>query len=880
MDAKRLITAFLAAALLSLGAYAATPLINCTGTNRALQSAASPPSYTCATISGGGSGVASVTGTAPVVSSGGPNPNISIPQATGSVNGYLGSSDWTTFNNKQGAITLTTTGTSGASTLSGSTLNIPNYSTGGTVGPGTTGQIADFTSSTTIGSIPNPQAISQISGRILVDPRNYGAVCDGAVYNSLNQPVQQGTDDDTRGFYIAAGAAALNGGAVLVPDGCWIANLGTPPYGPLPPGTAFVGQGWAPNYGYDYGNGSVANITLTPGSGYTDGTYAITVTTSHGSGFAGTVTVSGGKLTNYAMSNQGNSYYATDTIAVPAGAGGGTGGAIVPLIYQKNQPFTRPVLYTINAPTRGIDLSNTENIALVGFEVSGFSSYSGFSNTDCVGSSAGSYGFGGKMWFFNFSAKGCVNGFNPQNGYMYTVSEFSDWGTNGNGIQGSTSDFLSFGDTFASDSGAGIIFSSNNGGFARVIGDRFEYNTQNIVVNGSGEMNFEGNQFDHTQQCSIQLNTWQDVTITGGAMRWSGIAGSFQVTGAANNGSGLIRLAVSNSVDNTSGITTGNVMQVDHVGGTTEANGTWTITVIDGTHVDLQGSTFTHAYTSGGYAGVNGKDAAICMSATGYSQGLHVSNVGFYSGSWLGQTPAPAYIFDTTTTHNDYIELIGGVAQSIYNVGSINYNSYSIGVANWEGTTPAHVHIDAMGSTPFRNDTTVGSTNGSNFGIGTTAPNPNSILDMGSSSLPVIPPQWTTGGRPASPPTNSFGFNTTTGSYEFWNGSTWTSMGGFAAPVIAPNRVVTASGAVTVSASTDYLIIINKTSGAATTVNLPASPNVGFIVLIKDGKGDAATNNITVTPASGTIDGSATAVMATNYQILGFVWNGTQWNIM
>src|SRR6185437_1904242 len=34
--------------------------------------------------------------------------------------------------------------------------------------------------------------------------------------------------------------------------------------------------------------------------------------------------------------------------------------------------------------------------------------------------------------------------------------------------------------------------------------------------------------------------------------------------------------------------------------GTTEAVGTWKVTVVDGTHLDLQGSTFTHAYVSGG----------------------------------------------------------------------------------------------------------------------------------------------------------------------------------------------------------------------------------------------------------------------------------------
>jgi hypothetical protein len=72
--------------------------------------------------------VTSVTGTSPIVSSGGTTPAISIPQATALANGYLSSADWSTFNGKQNPITLTTTGSSGAATLIGNTLNIPNYS--------------------------------------------------------------------------------------------------------------------------------------------------------------------------------------------------------------------------------------------------------------------------------------------------------------------------------------------------------------------------------------------------------------------------------------------------------------------------------------------------------------------------------------------------------------------------------------------------------------------------------------------------------------------------------------------------------------------------------------------------------------------------------
>ena len=65
----------------------------------------------------------------------------SIQVATGSQNGYLSSSDWTTFNSKQNTITLTTTGSSGSSTLVGATLNVPTYTLSGLGGVPTTRQL-------------------------------------------------------------------------------------------------------------------------------------------------------------------------------------------------------------------------------------------------------------------------------------------------------------------------------------------------------------------------------------------------------------------------------------------------------------------------------------------------------------------------------------------------------------------------------------------------------------------------------------------------------------------------------------------------------------------------------------------------------------------
>lgn len=58
--------------------------------------------------SGGGGGVTSVTASAPLASSGGATPDISIPQASASVDGYLDSADFTTFAGKQDALTAGT----------------------------------------------------------------------------------------------------------------------------------------------------------------------------------------------------------------------------------------------------------------------------------------------------------------------------------------------------------------------------------------------------------------------------------------------------------------------------------------------------------------------------------------------------------------------------------------------------------------------------------------------------------------------------------------------------------------------------------------------------------------------------------------------------
>lgn len=87
----------------------------------------------------------------------------------------------------------------------------------------------------------------------------------------------------------------------------------------------------------------------------------------------------------------------------------------------------------------------------------------------------------------------------------------------------------------------------------------------------------------------------------------------------------------------------------------------------------------------------------------------------------------------------------------------------------------------------------------------------------------------------------------------------------------------TDTGSYTVT-TTETVIVINKGTGASTTVTLPASPNTDRMLIIKDGKGDAGSNNITISGNGKNIDGSSTLVISTNYGKAGIVYNGTAWN--
>ena len=116
--------------------------------------------------------VTSVTGTSPVVSSGGATPAISMPAANTTTSGYLTSTDWNTFNSKGSGTVTSVSGTTGRITSTGGTTPIIDLASG-VATAGTTGSsslipvvtIDTYGRVTSITTASNPQGtVTSVTG--------------------------------------------------------------------------------------------------------------------------------------------------------------------------------------------------------------------------------------------------------------------------------------------------------------------------------------------------------------------------------------------------------------------------------------------------------------------------------------------------------------------------------------------------------------------------------------------------------------------------------------------------------------------------------------------------------------------------------------------
>lgn len=172
----------------------------------------------------------------------------------------------------------------------------------------------------------------------------------------------------------------------------------------------------------------------------------------------------------------------------------------------------------------------------------------------------------------------------------------------------------------------------------------------NVILWTYKTEDYIGTGFDRVLAYDSVLDRWSPIALEGAALAslakpgltLEGLdtIGAVTITGAADNGAGLVRLTVTS----TAGWTTGDYKTVAGVAGTTEANGNWFITVVSGTTLDLQGSAFANVYTTGGYVAGSVDDLTVSFddisSATLGQLGMINDDgaLGYFTGAALEAT--------------------------------------------------------------------------------------------------------------------------------------------------------------------------------------------------------------------------------------------------
>jgi len=275
------------------------------------------PSFTITNTASGGGTVTAVTGTAPVVSSGGATPAISMPAATTSVDGYLTSTDWNTFNNKTsntGTVTsvaatvpsflsvsgspITTSGTLAIS-YSGTALPVANGGTGATSAAAALTSLGAYPSTNPSGFTSNTGTVTSVGGTGTVNGitltgtvTTAGNLTLGGTLSGVSLSTQVtgtlpiangGTGQTTQTAAFDALAPTTTKGDLIVSNGTDNVRLpvGADTYSLVADSTQATGVRWSASAGAGVSQIIAGtNITISP----TGGTGVVTINSSGGGG--------------------------------------------------------------------------------------------------------------------------------------------------------------------------------------------------------------------------------------------------------------------------------------------------------------------------------------------------------------------------------------------------------------------------------------------------------------------------------------------------------------------------------------------------------------------------------------------------------------------
>ncbi|MEI6590333.1 MAG: hypothetical protein WCO38_10365, partial [Verrucomicrobiota bacterium] len=323
-------------------------------------------SVAATSFSGSGSSltgvVTSVTGTSPVVSSGGQTPAISMPAATTSVSGYLTSTDWTTFNNKSN--------TSG--TVTSVAATVPSFlSVSG----------SPITSSGTLALTYSGTALPILNG-------GTGQTTASAAFNALSPLTTAG--DTLYGGTSGAGtrlAIGTAGQVLTVNAGATAPQWSTPTTGTVTAVSVASANGFAGTSsggatpaltlttsvtGVLKGNGTAISAA-TAGTDYSAGTSANTSGLVYSTTTTGALTTATGAQVSTALGTTAISGNAANVTGIVVGANGGTGvantgstitlGGSLTYSGAYTQTWTRTANTSLTLPTSGTVISTVTNMA-------------------------------------------------------------------------------------------------------------------------------------------------------------------------------------------------------------------------------------------------------------------------------------------------------------------------------------------------------------------------------------------------------------------------------------------------------------------------------------------------------------------------------------